>query len=74
MTMRIREVSHERAYELSEELTNKTVHNGNSATVFSGDHPQLGPIHITIPPLGNSLLLPADLSAVLPVVIHRLSL
>jgi hypothetical protein len=74
MQSRIREVTLERAIELSEELTDKTVHNGDSATVFSGNHPELGSIHITIPPLGNSLLLPADLAAVLPVVIQGLSL
>jgi hypothetical protein len=74
MQTRIREVNLERAIELSEELTDKTVHEGDSSTVFSGTHPELGSIHIAIPPLGNSLLLPADLAAVLPVVIQGLSL
>jgi hypothetical protein len=71
---RITEVSIERAYELSEELTNKTMHEGKACTVFSGDHPELGAIHITIPPWGTSMLAAADLSRLVPIVTQNLSL
>jgi hypothetical protein len=70
----ITEVTHERAYELADELQNKTIYDGQACTIFSGDHPELGAIHITIPPLGNSLLAAADLSRFLPVVTQNLSL
>lgn len=67
---KITEVSIERAYELSEELEGKSVHENRSTKVFSGRHPELGDIHITIPPLGNSLILPA----LLPIVVQNFSL
>lgn len=66
----VSEVSIEKAYELADELANKTEHRGQVCTVFSGDHPTLGPIHITIPPMGESLLLPA----LLPVVTQNFEL
>jgi hypothetical protein len=71
---RITEVTIERAYELAEELQNKTTHEGRACTVFSGDHPELGAIHITIPPWGTSMLAAADLFRLLPVVTQNLSL
>jgi hypothetical protein len=67
---KLMEVSIERGYELAEELSDKTNHEGRTLTVFSGRHPELGPIHILIPPLGDALLLPAEL----PVATQKLSL
>jgi hypothetical protein len=71
---RITEVTIERAYELAEELQNKETHEGQACTVFSGTHPVLGDIHITIPPWGNSMLAAGDLFRLLPVVTQNLSL
>jgi hypothetical protein len=71
---RITEVTIERAYELADELQNKETHEGQACTVFSGTHPELGAIHITIPPWGTSMLATADLSRLLPVVSQNLSL
>ncbi|MCK1543296.1 hypothetical protein IVB12_15380 [Bradyrhizobium sp. 179] len=71
---RITEVSHERAYELANELQNKETYEGQVCTVFSGTHPELGDVHITIPPMGNSLLAAADLTKLLPIVTQRLTL
>jgi hypothetical protein len=71
---RITEVTIERAYELSEELQNKTVHEGKACTVFSGEHPTLGAIHITIPPFEAAVIAAADLTRLVPIVIQQLKL
>jgi hypothetical protein len=64
------EVTIERAYELADQLRDRT-EGGNSTTkVFTGNHPEYGPIHIAIPPAGDSLLLPA----LLPVVVQQFDL
>lgn len=67
---KITEVSIERAYELADQLANKSVHQGDSSTVYSGTHPELGDVHITIPPFEPSLILPA----LLPIVIQGFAL
>lgn len=64
---KITEVSIERAYELADQLTNKSLHENAATKVFSGNHPELGDVHITIPPMGDSLILPA----LLPIVIQN---
>jgi hypothetical protein len=71
---RITEISIERAYEIAEELTDKTTHEGKACTVFSGIHPDLGAIHITIPPWEAAVISSADLSRLVPIVIQELTL
>lgn len=71
---RISEVTIERAYELADQLSNKTIHKGRVCTVFSGDHPDLGAVHITIPPMDPAHLAAADLSRLLPIVTQDLKL
>lgn len=71
---RITEVTIERAYEISEQLQNKTVYEGKACTVYSGDHPVLGAVHITIPPFEAALVSAADLTRLMPVVIQNLTL
>lgn len=70
MAPKIIEVTHERAYEIAEELQDRNEYVGTTSTVFSGKHPEFGDIHIAIPPLGDSLVLPAAL----PVVVQNFKL
>ncbi len=67
---KIIEVTLERAYELAGQLYGKTAHQTSAIQVFSGNHPDLGDVHIVIPPLGDAVILPA----LLPVVIQNFSL
>ena len=54
----IHDVSIERAYEVAEQLTNKSSHATEAMMVFSGVHSEYGPVHVVIPPLGDATLLP----------------
>lgn len=50
-------VSFEAAYEAVALLEEKQVHEMQGVTVYSGKHPEHGNIHITIPAIGDGLLL-----------------
>lgn len=52
------DISIERAYEIADQLSSKSQHIGSSTTTFSGIHPEHGPIHVVIPPLGDAIILP----------------
>lgn len=54
---RSRPVSYEDAYAQVQCLTDTQVEEIQGATVYSGQHPELGPIHIIIPAMGDGLLL-----------------
>lgn len=54
-----REVNLEQAIKIADELTDKKTHEGRASTVYWGNHPEYGPVHVVIPPMGASLLLPA---------------
>lgn len=50
-------VSFEAAYEAVSLLENKQVAELEGVTVYSGKHPEHGNIHITIPAIGDGLML-----------------
>ena len=50
-------VSFDAAYEAAEQLEDKQVIELEGVTMYSGKHPQHGSIHITIPAIGDGLLL-----------------
>ena len=54
----ITDVTIEFAYEIADQLANQSIHENGSTKVISGEHPEYGPIHIVIPPLGDATLLP----------------
>lgn len=57
-------VSYEAAYEAVAVLEDKRVDELEGVTVYSGRHPEHGNIHITIPALGDGMLL-------LPFALHE---
>lgn len=50
-------VDYEAAYEAVSELENKEVLDLEGVTIYSGKHPKHGFIHITIPAIGDCVLL-----------------
>jgi hypothetical protein len=52
------DVTIDRAYQIAEELKNRTEHSTSAITVFTGEHDNFGHIHVVIPPLGDATLLP----------------
>lgn len=54
----VTEVTHERAFEIIETLTNTTRHETDAMLIVKGLSEVYGMIYVAVPPLGNSLLLP----------------
>jgi hypothetical protein len=53
----VKELDFEDAYEQANRLVNKARKEIGSMTIFSGDHPEYGNVHIIIPVIGAAILL-----------------
>lgn len=60
------ELDLERAMRLRAELKNVEMHDTGATSVFSGIHAKFGKIHLTVPAIGNCLVIAAGVGKFLP--------
>jgi hypothetical protein len=58
VTVRLTEVSNERAYEIIASMSRQTEFENAAMLIVSGNCAEYGDIHVIIPPLGDAILLP----------------